>query len=308
MFCPNCGKQLLLTGQKFCAHCGGDLNILAEDAQPAASSAPVAVPEPGPVIPSLVGAGPIPTPASILTPARVNKPDELPIQSSSKARPEPAPASQSKPSPASSSEPSAAAAVGLAGRSWRGPLLVLAGIALVLAIASVGYLIVGRSGSGSDSGSSEMQSVVTPSHPSEGGTTWAIQFKNPNATASEVAAVLDSQGITDADVSEDASHYFTIHSNRVDLFPQPTPLPTPLTASSASAPTGPSDSLAPTPTSTQFFNSVDQNGKACQLSIPSSGTLGKLAKAFEADPRLGQITCTRGPIVGAGLVAGLLQG
>ena len=144
MFCPNCGKQLVLTGQKFCAHCGGDLNILAEDAQPAASSASVAVLEPGSVIPSLVAAGPIRTPASILTPARVNKPDELPTQSSSKARPEPAPASQPKPSPASSLEPSAAAH-GLAGRSWRGPLLVLAGIALVLAIASVGYLVVGRS-------------------------------------------------------------------------------------------------------------------------------------------------------------------
>ena len=145
MFCPNCGKQLVLTGQKFCAHCGGDLNILAEDAQPAASSASVAVPEPGSVIPSLVGAGSMRTPASIPTPARVNNPEEPSTQSSSQARPEPAPASQPKPSPATSSAPSAAAAVGLAGRSWRRPLLVLAGIVLVLAIASLGYLVVGRS-------------------------------------------------------------------------------------------------------------------------------------------------------------------
>jgi len=29
MFCPHCGKQLLLAGQKFCAYCAGDLSILA---------------------------------------------------------------------------------------------------------------------------------------------------------------------------------------------------------------------------------------------------------------------------------------
>jgi zinc-ribbon domain len=37
MFCPNCGKQLLLPGQKFCAYCAGDLSILGEGVQPASS-------------------------------------------------------------------------------------------------------------------------------------------------------------------------------------------------------------------------------------------------------------------------------
>jgi len=105
----------------------------------------VAVPEPGSVIPSLVGAGSMRTPASIPTPARVNNPEE-PVYTVVESGPTRAcAASQPKPSPATSSAPSAAAAVGLAGRSWRRPLLVLAGIVLVLAIASLGYLVVGRS-------------------------------------------------------------------------------------------------------------------------------------------------------------------
>jgi len=39
MFCPNCGKQLLLAGQKFCAYCAGDLGALAEGVPPASPSA-----------------------------------------------------------------------------------------------------------------------------------------------------------------------------------------------------------------------------------------------------------------------------
>jgi hypothetical protein len=43
MFCPNCGNQLHLTDQKFCAHCGGDVSMLAQDK---AASSPVVVPSP----------------------------------------------------------------------------------------------------------------------------------------------------------------------------------------------------------------------------------------------------------------------
>jgi hypothetical protein len=38
MFCPHCGKQLLLAGQRFCAYCAGDLSILAGSERPAPSS------------------------------------------------------------------------------------------------------------------------------------------------------------------------------------------------------------------------------------------------------------------------------
>jgi hypothetical protein len=38
MFCPHCGKQLLLAGQRFCAYCAGDLSILAGGERPAPSS------------------------------------------------------------------------------------------------------------------------------------------------------------------------------------------------------------------------------------------------------------------------------
>jgi len=68
-----------------------------------------------------------------------------------------------------------------------------------------------------------------------GGTVWEVQFKNVNASASEVKAVMDSQGVTDAEVSEDTSNYFTIRTKRVDLFPQQTPVPTPNPSAVASA-------------------------------------------------------------------------
>jgi hypothetical protein len=38
MFCPHCGKQLLLAGQRFCAYCAGDLSILGGSERPAPSS------------------------------------------------------------------------------------------------------------------------------------------------------------------------------------------------------------------------------------------------------------------------------
>jgi hypothetical protein len=38
MFCPHCGKQLLLASQKFCAYCAGDLSVLAGSERPALPS------------------------------------------------------------------------------------------------------------------------------------------------------------------------------------------------------------------------------------------------------------------------------
>jgi zinc-ribbon domain len=38
MFCPHCGEQLLLAGQKFCAYCAGDLSVLAGSERPALPS------------------------------------------------------------------------------------------------------------------------------------------------------------------------------------------------------------------------------------------------------------------------------
>jgi preprotein translocase SecF subunit len=39
-------------------------------------------------------------------------------------------------------------------------------------------------------------------------------------------------------------------------------------------------------------NSTDPTGKKCDLVIPETGTLAKLATAFQTDPKLGAITCT----------------
>jgi hypothetical protein len=64
MFCPSCGKQLLLAGQKFCAHCGGDLSILAGEAQPVRSSPPGAAPPPARATPLLDAAGITPAPTA----------------------------------------------------------------------------------------------------------------------------------------------------------------------------------------------------------------------------------------------------
>jgi preprotein translocase SecF subunit len=63
----------------------------------------------------------------------------------------------------------------------------------------------------------------------------------------------------------------------------------------------------PTPYPTQKANSVGQDGKACGKYLPQSGILGKVATAFEADPKLGPISCTGqqsvvGPIVSQQLI------
>jgi preprotein translocase SecF subunit len=70
-----------------------------------------------------------------------------------------------------------------------------------------------------------------------GGTVWQVQFKNPDVTTNQVNAVLIEQGVTDAEVSEDSAHNFTIKTKRYDLIPAPTAKPTvnPSAAKSAAA-------------------------------------------------------------------------
>ena len=90
-----------------------------------------------------------------------------------------------------------------------------------------------------------------------GGTVWEAQFKNVNASADEVRAVFVQNGVTDAEVTEDTAHYFTVRTKQVDLFPQPTlppPTPTPGVSASASASVtpsaSPSQTASPTPAPT----------------------------------------------------------
>jgi preprotein translocase SecF subunit len=65
-----------------------------------------------------------------------------------------------------------------------------------------------------------------------------------------------------------------------------TPAPTP----SPSATPAPTPSPSPTPAI--LNNSTNQNGKPCTLSVPTTGELGKLAAALQANPNLGPLTCT----------------
>jgi preprotein translocase SecF subunit len=134
-----------------------------------------------------------------------------------------------------------------------------------------------------------------------GGTVWEIQFKNANASTDEVRAILVSQGVTDAEVSQDTDKYFTIRTKQDKLFPQPTPTPTvnpsaaasasaraaaaasasaspsptvapsssasaggsasPAASTSAAASASPSTSPTPAPSPTPVLNGIDQNGK-----------------------------------------------
>jgi preprotein translocase SecF subunit len=172
-----------------------------------------------------------------------------------------------------------------------------------------------------------------------GGTVWQIQFKNPDASIDEVRAVLVQQGVTDAEVSKDTANNFTIRTKRADLLPPPTPKPTvdpsakasAIASASASAAasaqasasaaitanpsasatptTSPSPSAVASPTvaPTATPNSVDQAGHQCQLHLPQTGTLAKVATALQADSKLGPIACTGlqstvGPIVSSELI------
>jgi preprotein translocase SecF subunit len=78
-------------------------------------------------------------------------------------------------------------------------------------------------------------------------------------------------------------------------------------ASAADASASASVAAQPTPVATPVPNSVSQTGQPCQLHLPTSGLLAKLATQFAADKSIGAITCTGlqstvGPVVSAELI------
>jgi preprotein translocase SecF subunit len=166
-----------------------------------------------------------------------------------------------------------------------------------------------------------------------GGTVWEVQFKNPNASVDDVLRILHAQGINDAEVSEDSARYFTMRTKQKNLLPAPTYVPistispaasgsvaspavTPIASPSASATatatpapsTSAAPSASPSPIATPEPTGIDQVTKtSCDRHIPTEGTLAKVAVALQADPSLGEISCTReestvGPIVSAELI------
>ncbi len=181
-----------------------------------------------------------------------------------------------------------------------------------------------------------------------GGTVWQIQFKNPSISLDEVKSVLVANGVKDAEVSIDTANMVQIRTKDSNLLPAPTPEPTvnPSAAASAIASAGASASasavasasasaaasaaasagISPSPTASVTpvpspsasatpavaLNSVGQNGKACQLNLPQTGTLATVAKALQADPKLGPIACTGlqsrvGAIVSSELISQAIQ-
>jgi preprotein translocase SecF subunit len=176
-----------------------------------------------------------------------------------------------------------------------------------------------------------------------GGTVWDVQFKSVNASADEVKAVFVENGVADAQVTEDSAHYFEVRTKLTTLFPEPTqapPTPTPTAGASASASVGPSaspstsaspgpsssasasaapsasaspsPSPSPSPTPTPVPSGKDQNGKSCDLQLPTQGQLAVIAAAMQDDPKLGPISCTRqyttvGPIISEKLIQDTVQ-
>jgi preprotein translocase SecF subunit len=181
-----------------------------------------------------------------------------------------------------------------------------------------------------------------------GGTVWQIQFKNPTISLDEVKSVLAANGVKDAEVSIDTANMVQIRTKDPNLLPAPTPAPTvnpsaqasaiasagasasasaaasasASAAASAAASAGVSPSPTPVATATPSagpsatpvvaLNSIGQNGKQCQLNLPQTGTLATVAKALQADPKLGPIACTGlqskvGAIVSSELVQQAIQ-
>jgi preprotein translocase SecF subunit len=68
-----------------------------------------------------------------------------------------------------------------------------------------------------------------------GGTVWQIQFVKKDVNAADLQKVLVTQGITDAEITEDTAHNFTIRSRQPELLPAATPTPTANPSVSASA-------------------------------------------------------------------------
>jgi preprotein translocase SecF subunit len=181
-----------------------------------------------------------------------------------------------------------------------------------------------------------------------GGTVWQIQFKNPTISLDEVKSVLVANDVKNAEVSIDTANMVQIRTKDANLLPVPTPAPTvdpsarasaiasagasagasaaasasASAAASAAASAGISPSPSPSATATPSaapsatpvvaLNGIGQNGKACQLNLPQTGTLATVAKALQADPKLGPIACTGlqsrvGAIVSSELISQAIQ-
>jgi preprotein translocase SecF subunit len=181
-----------------------------------------------------------------------------------------------------------------------------------------------------------------------GGTVWQIEFKNPTISLDEVKSVLVANGVNDAEVSIDTANMVQIRTKDPNLLPAPTPAPTvnpsaqasaiasagasasasaaasagASAAASAAASAGISPSPSPSATASPSavasaspvvaLNSVDQRGHGCQLNLPQTGTLATVAKALQADPKLGPIACTGlqskvGAIVSSELISQAIQ-
>jgi preprotein translocase SecF subunit len=118
------------------------------------------------------------------------------------------------------------------------------------------------------------------------------------AVASASASAVASAGASASAIAQASAQASAVASAGASPTPSPTPTPTP-TPSASAAPTA-------VPGSVKSFH---QNGTTqCDLSIPKTGELGKIATALQADSNLGAITCTGlENTVGAVVSAQLIQ-
>jgi preprotein translocase subunit SecF len=151
-----------------------------------------------------------------------------------------------------------------------------------------------------------------------GGTIWEIKFVNPDASAADLARVLEANDIVEPEISKDTAGYFKIRMKETNLLPAPTLVPTATPApslspgssaspsttatpaatasSTASASASPSASPTPSPTATPTpvpTPTATPLPSGCVQRIPQVGPLAKIAVAIQADPKLGPIQCTR---------------
>jgi preprotein translocase SecF subunit len=119
------------------------------------------------------------------------------------------------------------------------------------------------------------------------------------ASASLKATAFASASAVLAEQSAKASAYASAGQSVPPATAAPSATPAPSASPTAAASSSPSPSATP--------NSVDQAGNTCDLKLPTTGTLAKVAAALQADPKLGPIACTGmqstvGPIVSEQLI------
>jgi preprotein translocase SecF subunit len=127
----------------------------------------------------------------------------------------------------------------------------------------------------------------------------AASAEAAQASASLKATAFASASAALAQQSAIASAYASAGQTVPPATAAPTATPSPTASPTAAPSTTPSPSATP--------NSVDQAGNTCDLKLPTTGTLAKVAVALQADPKLGPIACTGmqstvGPIVSEQLI------